>query len=135
MSEAMIVTSIAVVVLSGLIAFAWYHSYMGVKGCLQSARAGEIYHFTYEQPLHGRPERYMAKIVDVYSLSEDSIRRLNRKSNYRKNDSNFCRTAHLVTAQTPDGKIRNFYAERTKNVRRPLLGGALFKSGLAAMMF
>lgn len=135
MSDVMIVTSIAVVVLSGLIAFAWYHSYMGVKGCLQNANIGEIYHFTYEQPVHGEPERYMAKVLDVYQLNDASIRRLNQRSNYRKHDPNFYRTAHLVTAQTPDGKIRNFYAERTKNVRRPMLGNVLFRSGLAAMMF
>jgi hypothetical protein len=40
-----------------------------------------------------------------------------------------------VTAQTPDGKIRNFYAERTRNVRRPLLGGVAFKTGLASLLF
>jgi len=34
-----------------------------------------------------------------------------------------------------DGKIRNFYAERTRNVRRPLLGKFVFGSGMASWLF
>lgn len=123
------------VVLVGLFFFAAFHIYNGVKDNLSSAKIGSIYNFEYEQPLTGDPERYMAKVLEVHRLSDDSIRRLNSTSRYRRYDNNFKRTTHLVTAQTPDGKIRNFYAERTRNVRRPLLGGVMFKSGLAAMMF
>ena len=94
-----------------------------------------VYNFEYEQPVTGDAERYMAKVLSVHRLSNESIQRLNSTSRYRRHDSQFMRTTHLVTAQTPDGKIRNFYAERTRNVRRPLLGTALFKSGIAAMMF
>lgn len=135
MSDFMTAAIVSTVVLCGLVGFVLFHIYRGLNDSLTNAKIGGVYNFEYEQPLTGEPERYLAKVLDVYTLSEDSIRRLNRKSNYRKNDPNFMRTAHLVTAQTFDGKIRNFYAERTKNVRRPLLGGALFKSGLAAMMF
>ena len=112
-----------------------FHIYRGVHDSLTNATIGGVYNFEYEQPVTGDPERYMAKVLSVHRLSNESIQRLNSTSRYRRHDSQFMRTKHLVTAQTPDGKIRNFYAERTRNVRRPLLGGTLFKSGIAAMMF
>jgi len=62
------------------------------------------------------------------------IARLNRKSRYRIGDPEFIRTANLVTCQTPDGKIRNFYAERVSNCRKPLLAKVLFKSGVASLL-
>ena len=117
------------------VAFALFHIYGGLRDSLSNAKVGSVYNFLYEQPLHGEPERYMARVLEVHRLSQDSINRLNARSNYRKHDTNFQRTTHLVTAQTPDGKIRNFYAERTKNVRRPLLGGVAFKTGLASLLF
>lgn len=128
----LIACGFAAVCLAG---FVMFHIYSGVHDSLINAKVGKVYNFIYEQPLHGQPERYMARVIDVYQLSEDSIRRLNRRSRYRSNDPVFQRTTHLVTAQTPDGKIRNFYAERTKNVRRPLLGDVVFKSGLASLLF
>jgi hypothetical protein len=126
---------VSTVVLCGLVGFVLFHIYRGLHDSLTNARIGSVYNFEYEQPVTGDAERFMAKVLSVHRLSSDSIQRLNAKSRYRKHDNNFVRTHHLVTAQTPDGKIRNFYAERTRNVRRPLLGGTLFKSGLAAMMF
>jgi len=136
MSETTIVTFVAVAFgICGLVTFVLFHTYRGLNDSLTNARIGTVYNFEYEQPVTGDPERFMAKVLSVHRLSSDTISRLNEKSRYRKNDEQFVRTHHLVTAQTPDGKIRNFYAERTRNVRRPLLGGALFKSGLAAMMF
>jgi hypothetical protein len=117
------------------VAFGLFHIYGGLRDSLTNAKVGSVYNFLYEQPLHGEPERYMARVLEVHRLSQDSINRLNARSNYRKYDTNFQRTTHLVTAQTPDGKIRNFYAERTRNVRRPLLGGVAFKTGLANLLF
>ena len=101
---------------------------------LTNAQVGKVYNFEYQQPLTGEPERFLAKVVSVHKFSQEAINRMNRVSRYRREDNNFVRTSNLVTARTPDGKIRNFYAERTSNVRRPLLGGVLFKSGLAAML-
>lgn len=135
MSDFMTAAIVSTVVLCGLVGFVLFHIYRGLHDSLTNARIGGVYNFEYEQPLQGEPERYLAKVLSVHRLSNDSIQRLNRTSRYRRHDGKFVRTSHLVTAQTPDGKIRNFYAERTKNVRRPLLGGTLFKSGLAAMMF
>jgi hypothetical protein len=122
-------------VIAALVAFSVFHIYGGVHDSLSNARVGTVYNFEYLQPVTGSPERYMAKVLDVNVMPEGYISVLNRRSRYRRNDPTFQRTKHLVTAQTFDGKIRNFYAERTVNVRRPLLGGLLFKTGLASLLF
>ena len=135
MNDTMLFGSIFACVAGLLVAFAAFHVYGGLRDSLSNAKIGSVYNFLYEQPLHGEPERYMARVLEVHRLSNDSIQRLNSSSRYRRYDPTFQRTTHLVTAQTPDGKIRNFYAERTRNVRRPLLGGVMFKTGLASLLF
>lgn len=135
MNDMTLVAVGSIVFVCACLAFVGFHIYSGLQDSLVNAKVGKVYNFIYQQPLNGEPERYMARVLEVYQLSEDSIRRLNRKSHYRSNDPTFERTAHLVTAQTPDGKIRNFYAERTINVRRPLLGEMMFKTGLASLLF
>lgn len=102
-------------------------TFQGYTESLTNAKVGKVYNFFYHQPLTGDSQRFLVRVLEVNKLSDDSIRRLNQKSGYRKHDTQFMRTAHLVTAQTPDGKIRNFYAERTSNVRRPFLGNLLFR--------
>ena len=121
----------AVVGLVGL--FVAYAIYGGYVGGLENAKVGEVYNFTYEQPLHGDPERYLARVLDVHTLDDYQIRRLNARSRYRSHDPNFQRTRHLVTCQTPDGTVRNFYAERTRNCRRPLFAGLLFSKPVTAV--
>ena len=121
--------------LSAVLAFALFHLYSGLRSSLSCANVGDIYNFEYLQPVTGTYERFMAKVIGVQEFDNNYLARLNARSRYRKYDTNFQRTNHLVTAQTPDGKIRNFYAERTRNVRRPLLGGVAFKTGLASLLF
>jgi hypothetical protein len=135
MNDMFMVFTVGAMVFAGVVAFAMFHLYSGLRDNLTNAKVGNVYNFLYEQPLAGDPERYMAKVLSVHMLSDESISRLNARSRYRRYDTNFQRTNHLITAQTPDGKIRNFYAERTKNVRRPLLGGVAFKTGLASLLF
>ncbi len=120
--------------LFAVLAFVAFHTYGGVKDNMSNAQVGKVYNFEYEQPLNGEPERFCAKVLAVQTFSKDQIERMNNAYRYRRDDNNFVRTSHLVTAQTPDGKLRNFYAERTRNVRRPLLGGVVFKSGLASFL-
>lgn len=122
-------------VVAVLVGFAWFHVYRGVHDSLSNAKVGQVYNFKYLQPVTDVPERFMAKVVSIQTFSEDYLSRLNRKSRYRRNDPEFQRSKNLVTAQTFDGKIRNFYAERTTDVRRPLLGGVVFKTGLASLLF
>jgi hypothetical protein len=132
MNDVVLFGSIFAVVAIGLVSFLAYAVYGGVHASLWNAKVGEVYNFEYEQPYHGEPERYLARVVEpVYTLSDNAIKALNRRSHYRKNDPLFKRTNHLVVCETPDGKIRQFYAERIKNCRRPLLAGALFKAGVA----
>ncbi len=135
MNDVMLFGSIAVAVVCCLAAFAAYGVYGGVHGSLSTARPGEFYNFEYLQPHAGDPERFLAKVLNVHTLDDHAIRRLNARSKYRRHDEQFVRTNHLVTCQTADGKIRNFYAERTVNCRRPMLAGAVFKTGLASLLF
>ena len=114
--------------------FVLYHSLRGVHGSLANAKVGEVYNFEYEQPVHGEHERVLAKVIEpVYTLDDFQIRRLNARSGYRRNDPNFKRTKHLVTCEMPNGEVRNFYAERTRNVRRLPIGHPVFRS-IAALV-
>lgn len=135
MNDLIVFGTIAAVVLVGLGCFALFHIYRGVNDSLSNAKVGTIYNFKYLQPVTDVPERFMAKVISIQTFSEDYLSRLNSKSRYRRYDPEFQRSKHLVTAQTFDGKIRNFYAERTTDVRRPLLGGVVFKTGLANLLF
>jgi len=117
-----------------VIGFVFYAVYGGSKASLANAQEGQVYNFVYEQPLHGKHERFLAKVIGKQTLTADQIARLNRRSKYRANDPEFIRTNHLVTCQTPDGKVRNFYAERVRNCRKPLLAGTLFKSSIASLL-
>jgi hypothetical protein len=112
-----------------------YNIVRGVHGSLTNAKVGEVYNFEYEQPYHGEPERILARVIEpVYTMDDYQIKRLNARSNYRANDPNFKRTKHLVTCEMVDGSIRNFYAERTKNVRRCVFTNRLFRNAVAAML-
>lgn len=98
----------------------------GSESSLCDAKVGDTFNFEYLQPLHGESERYLARVIEpVYKLNDEQISRLNSRSNYRRNDPEFQRTNHLVTCQTKDGQIRNFYCERVKNCRKSLLGWLL----------
>lgn len=135
MNNDMMMIAIVAGVVGMIVGFAGFHIYSGIRDSLTNAKIGGVYNFEYIQPVTGTPERFMAKVLEVHRFSDDYLARLNSKSRYRKDDPMFQRSKHLVTAQTPDGKIRNFYAERTRNVRRPLLGGVAFKTGLASLLF
>lgn len=125
----------AVAVFAGLLFMLALSVYNGVHGSLSNAKVGEVYNFEYQQPLHGDPERFLARVLDVNTLDDSTIRKLNARSRYRRNDPAFQRTNHLVTCKTADGKVRHFYAERAKNVRRTPLGGFLLKTGVAHLIF
>jgi len=124
MENVAIVAGLAAIVCCGVIAFCMYAIYGGTRADLANAKVGQVFNFEYLQPLNGDPERYLAKVIEPVATFDDTrINIMNRRSNYRRNDSKFKRTNHLVTCQTVDGKIRQFYCERAINCRRPLLGG------------
>jgi hypothetical protein len=134
MSDFVVLSGIAFGVVCAISAFVFYSVYGGSKASLANAQDGQVYNFVYNQPLHGTHERFLAKVIGKQTLTADQIAKLNRRSRYRAGDPEFIRTANLVTCQTPDGKIRNFYAERVSNCRKPLLAKVLFKSGVASLL-
>lgn len=110
--------SIAVVGSVAAVAAIVYNLHNGISRPLSSAKVGEIYNFRYLQPAEGKAERYLVKVLESHTLTSEAIARLNAKSGYRRDDPNFMRTAHLVTGQSEDGTIRNFYAERAVDCRK-----------------
>lgn len=124
-------------VVAMVVAFMAYAVYGGRSAELAAAKVGEVYNFVYEQPKTGTPERFLAKVVGIRMLDDTEIRKLNHRSNYRFHElmnGDFQRSRHLVTCQTSDGRIRNFYAERTKGCRKPLLAPAVFGTRVAAFL-
>jgi len=134
MSDFVVLGGIAFAVVCAISAFVFYSVYGGSKASLANAVEGQVFNFVYQQPLHGTHERFLAKVIGKQTLTADQIARLNRKSRYRASDPEFIRTANLVTCRTADGKVRNFYAERVSNCRKPLLAKVLFKSGVASLL-
>jgi len=135
MNDVLLFVGLFAVVACAIIAGLAYAVYGGTKSSLVNAKVGEIYNFEYEQPYHGDPERILAKVIEpVYTMDDYQIRRLNARSGYRRNDANFKRTKHLVTCEMADGSIRNFYAERTRNVRKAMFGAGSFRRAVAALI-
>lgn len=102
---------------------------------LQNAKPGEVYNFDYLQSVNGSTRRYLAKVLEVKKFTDADISDLYAKSDYRKWDSDFGRTHTLVTCMTPNGQIRNFYAERTESCRKTFVGKLLFLTGIARLIY
>jgi hypothetical protein len=112
-------------VVSVLAMVGFFLSLYGRPATLCDAKVGEVYNFEYLQPLNGKPKRWLAKVVEpVVKLDDRAISRLNCNS-YRKNDPKFERSHHLVTCETKNGEIRQFYCERTANCRKPIFSNLL----------
>ena len=126
MNEFFIMAGVGLVAVIG---FVLYNLRVGFNANLTEAKTGEVYRFKYLQPVTGKAERYMVKILDNRVLSTEQINRLNTKS-YRRNDPKFIRTGHLVTGQCGDGTIRNFYAERTVDCKKTIIPNILNKVGI-----
>jgi hypothetical protein len=114
--------------------FVWFNLYYGIHGDLKNAKEGEVYHFRYLQPLTGDYERHMVKVLKNVTLTDEQIQRLNRHSKYRRLDNSFRRTNHLVTGQSANGQIRNFYAERVAGCRKTGVGKLAFTMGIANLL-
>jgi hypothetical protein len=123
MENVMIIAGAASAIAVGFVLFGIYAVYGGRRAELCNARIGEVYNFEYLQPVSGGRKRVLAKVLErPVHLDDHTIASMNARSNYRRNDPEFERTNHLVTCQTVDGNIRQFYCERVKNCRKPLLG-------------
>jgi hypothetical protein len=114
-----------------LAALAVYNGmFLGVHDTLSNAQKGGVYSFDYLQPNSGEHHRHIVKVLEVQKLDDNTIRRLNRTSNYRASDSIFKRTGTLIRAVDPTGEYRQFYAERCVSVHRLPLGGLRFLVGV-----
>lgn len=111
-----------------------YNLYYGISGDLKNAKEGEVYHFRYLQPATGDYERHMVKVLKNVTLTDEQIQRLNARSKYRRFDNSFRRTNHLVTGQSANGQIRNFYAERVDGCRKTGVGKLAFTMGIANLL-
>jgi hypothetical protein len=111
-----------------------YNLYYGIRGDLKNAKEGEVYHFRYLQPSTGDYERHMVKVLKNITLTDEQIQRLNARSKYRRFDNSFRRTNHLVTGQSANGQIRNFYAERVDSCRKTGVGKLAFTMGIANLL-
>lgn len=114
--------------------FIWFNLYYGIHGDLKDAKEGEVYHFRYLQPATGDYERHMVKVLKNVTLTDEQIQRLNARSKYRRFDNTFRRTNHLVTGQSANGQIRNFYAERVDCCRKTGVGKLAFNMGIANLL-
>lgn len=106
-----------------------YGIYGGVHDSLTNAKPGNVYSFDYLQPNSGEPHRHVVKVIGVQKLSDEDIRRLDRKSKYRETDQNFRRTDTLVRTVDTEGKFRQFYAQRAVSVHRLPFGNLRFRVG------
>ena len=124
MDNLFISLSIIVVSATALVMFGIYSVYGGRVASLCEAKPGQVFNFEYMQPLNGDSKRVLARVLEPVEYRSDAkLRAMNAHSNYRKNDPVFKRTNHIVTCETHDGEIRQFYCERVKNCRKPLFGG------------
>ena len=123
MDNLMISVGIVAIAAISLIALSIYAVYGGRAANLCEAKPGQVFNFEYMQPLNGDPKRVLARVIEKpHRFSDANLRSMNARSSYRKNDPSFKRTNHIVTCETHDGEIRQFYCERVKNCRRPLFG-------------
>ena len=116
--ESILFYSAACLSASVALAYIVFAMVYGIDNTLVKAQVGKYYRFTYLQPTATMPKVIEGKVLSVRRLSDKSIGRIHRDSEYRANDPNFIRTRHLVTIHTLDRKLMNVYAERTTNTRR-----------------
>lgn len=93
---------------------------------LKEADPGDIVNFTYRQPVGGPARRYLAKVIEVRSLTQEEIANITAQSKYRRDDPEFARSSTLVTCRLPGGKVRNFYAERSDSCIMPVMAQASY---------
>lgn len=123
MEDLILIAGVAVVSAIFLVGIAINAVYGGRNASLCEAKPGQVFNFEYMQPLNGDSKRVLARVLEPVEFRSDAkLERMNKSSTYRRNDPEFMRTNHLVTCQTHDGEVRQFYCERVKNCRKPLFG-------------
>ena len=91
------------------------------------AKSGRVYNFDYIQPVTGGRERFLAKVIGNDKWTEDEIRGLNFRSDYRTSDFTFKRAGNLVTCVMPNGEYRRFWSGRVENCTVVPAGGLMYR--------
>jgi len=97
---------------------------------LSNVKEGQVINLMYAQPLNGTYKRHFVKVVNISSLTERDIKRLNDTSKYRKDDKAFQRSEKLIRGVTGKGEFRQFYDARCYYAHKPILGKILFRLGV-----
>ena len=102
-------------------------SFLKMDVNFSNAKSGRVYNFDYIQPVTGGRERFLAKVISNEKWTEDEIRGLNFRSDYRAGDFLFKRAGSLVTCVMPNGEYRRFWSDRVVNCRKVPMGGLLYR--------
>lgn len=100
---------------------------MNLRADFANAKSNCVYNFEYVQPVTGGRERFLAKVVNNEKWTNDEIRRLNFRSDYRWNDKNFKREGNLVTCIMPNGEYRRFWSGRVANCKPVPVGSLVYR--------
>lgn len=113
--------------LTGYVVCAAVFYVLNRKVNFSNAKSGSVYNFEYVQPVTGERQRFLAEVVSNEKWTEDEIRNLNIRSDYRVGDHMFKRAGNLVNCVTPNGEYRRFWSDRVINCRRVPIGGLLYR--------
>lgn len=102
-------------------------SFLTMNVNFSNAKPNRVYNFEYVQPVTGERQRFLAEVVSNEKWTEDEIRNLNIRSDYRVGDQMFKRAGNLVNCVTPNGEYRRFWSDRVINCRRVPMGGLLYR--------
>lgn len=80
-------------------------------------KRGQVIKFFYVQPRQGEPFRY-GRIIGWREITEDKLSKLNMCSNYRWGDDRFFRSRRLVTVESVNGSIQQYYDESIQQAKR-----------------
>lgn len=102
-------------------------SFLKMDVNFSNAKPDRVYNFDYIQPVTGGRERFLAKVVRNEKWTEDEIRGLNFRSDYRAGDFLFKRAGNLVTCVMPNGEYRRFWSGRVMNCTAVPVGGLMYR--------
>lgn len=102
-------------------------SFLTMDVNFKNAKPNSVYNFEYVQPVTGERQRFLAEVVNNENWTDEEIRRLNFRSDYRASDRMFKRAGNLVTCAMPNGDYRKFWSDRVVNCRKVPMGGFLYR--------
>lgn len=102
-------------------------SFLTMDVNFSNAKPNRVYNFEYVQPVTGERQRFLAEVINNEKWTDEEIRSLNFRSDYRAGDFLFKRAGNLVTCLMPNGDYRRFWSDRVVNCRKVPMGGLLYR--------